>query len=540
MMPVPSLTTSPRLERNPRLGQLPVFIAAFVILALLSTIWCLASPIMSVPDEPAHTIKAAAVARGQLSGESTGVQGAQLQVQVPRYVAEIREQQCIAFKPAETPACAPKVSLDRSLGTGETSAGNYNPVYYVLVGLPSRVMGGEAAIYTMRIISGLLNAAVLASVFAATSALRRPRIPLIAVAVTVTPGVLFLSGGINPNALEITTASAVFMHLCVIFENAERLRSVRWNIVALAVAASLLANTRPLSLLWLFLAVAAATAAFGVRRFVLIMKDKLVWVGAGVTALSCAFALYWLITAKSFDSLLATPTEIAPDQAFATMMDRTFNYVVEYVGVLGWLDTPAPAAVQMTWVMAFGLLLLVGLTSRPVRGRWGLAILVPVVIVLPPSLQASTIQSLGWIWQGRYLMALVVVLLLAAGVAGRFMPFRITPWKKSLMRWSLVLMGLAHVYLMLFGFRRYTVGIIERTNWTEMFDPKWQPPLTWQGLTLAYMAVLAVGGYLLYRSLVGSSAGLRRGSSRGDPVRTTANRSDVPVLVEPQSPAGSR
>lgn len=534
----------PRAVRVPRASprQLPVFLAAFVILGLLTTVWCLASPIMSLPDEPAHTIKAAAVARGQFSGESAGVQGEQLKVQVPAYIANIRSQQCYAFKVFETPACAPKMDpADRALVTGQTSAGNYNPVYYVLVGLPSRIMSGEAAIYTMRIISGLLNAAILASVFAAASALRRSRLPLIAAAVVVTPGVLFLSGGINPNALEITSAAAVFMHLCVVLENADRLRAVRWNIVAFAVSASLLANTRPLSLLWLAVAVAAATTAFGVRRLLRIMKDKFVWLAAGVTGVSCVFALYWLLTAKSFDSLLASPTDIAPDQAFATMMDRTFNYVIEYVGVLGWLDTPAPAAVQMTWVLAFGLLLLIGLTSRPVRGRWGLAILVPLVLVLPALLQASTIQSLGWIWQGRYLMALVVVMLLAAGVAARFIPFRITPWKKSLTRWSLVLVGLAHVYMMLFGFRRYTVGIVERTNWTEMFDPKWQPPLTWQGLTLIYITVLAVGGYLLYCSLVGAPLRLRQepALTGGAPV-STGEDSQVPSLVGHQDATGSR
>lgn len=541
MIPVPPVLTPVRRERRNHPRQLPVFVAAFVILGLLTTIWCLASPIMSLPDEPAHTIKAAAVARGQFSGESTGVQGEQLKVQVPRYIADIRAQQCYAFKVYETPACAPKMDpADRSLTTGETSAGNYNPVYYVLVGLPSRFMSGEAAIYTMRIISGLLNAAILASVFAAASALRRSRLPLIAAAVVVTPGVLFLSGGINPNALEITTAAAVFMHLCVVLENADRLRAVRWNIVAVAVSGSLLANTRPMSLLWLAVAAAAATAAFGFSRLFRVMRDKFVWLAAGVTGVSCAFALYWLVAAKSFDSLLASPTDIAPDQAFATMLDRTFNYVIEYVGVLGWLDTPAPAAVQMTWVLAFGMLLLIGLTSRPVRGRWGLAILVPLVLVLPAALQASMIQSLGWIWQGRYLMALVVVLLLAAGVAARFVPFRVTPWKKSAVRWSLVLVGLAHVYMMLFGFRRYTVGIVERTNWTEMFDPKWQPPLTWQGLTILYMVVLAAGGYLLYRALVGRPVGtrieeLRAGSGR----RATPGEAPVPSLVGPQGASAS-
>jgi hypothetical protein len=539
MIPVSSVLTPVRREpRNPQ-RQLPVFVAAFVILGLLTTIWCLASPIMSLPDEPAHTIKAAAVARGQFSGESTGVQGEKLKVEVPAYIAGIRAQQCTAWTPAVTPACAPKMDpADRSLVTGETSAGNYNPVYYVLVGLPSRFMSGEAAIYTMRIISGLLNAAILASVFAAASALRRPRLPLIAAAVAVTPSILFLSGGINPNALEITSAAAVFIHLCVILENADRLRAVRWNIAAVAVSGSLLANTRPLSLLWLALAVVAAIAAFGVRRFIRVLKDRFVWLAAAVIGVSCAFALFWLVTAKSFDSLLASPTDIAPGQAFATMMDRTFNYVIEYVGVLGWLDTPAPAGVQMTWVLAFGMLLLIGFTSRPVKGRWGLAILVPLVLVLPAWLQASMIQSLGWIWQGRYLMALVVVLLLAAGVAARFIPFRITPWKKSAVRWSLVLIGLAHVYMMLFGFRRYTVGIVERTNWTEMFDPMWQPPLTWQGLTLLYMAVLAAGGYLLYHMLVGTPVAPGRRAPAGDGAGMAA-ATRMPALVGPQGSAAS-
>jgi hypothetical protein len=34
-----------------------------------------------------------------------------------------------------------------------------------------------------------------------------------------------------------------------------------------------------------------------------------------------------------------------------------------------------------------------------------------------------------------------------------------------------------------------------------MFDPQWQPPFTWQGLTVAYILVLSVAGICLYRLL---------------------------------------
>jgi hypothetical protein len=99
-------------------------------------------------------------------------------------------------------------------------------------------------------------------------------------------------------------------------------------------------------------------------------------------------------------------------------------------------------------------------------------------------------------------LALVILLVLGAGVAVRFRPVRLTPWSVSIIRWSVVLGIVAHIYLMLAGLRRYTVGVDgDHINWTEMFDPQWQPPFTWQGLTVAYILVLSVAGICLYRLL---------------------------------------
>lgn len=490
-----------RATRRPLDGPSPgrVLLVAWVLIGLLGTVWCFASPLMSVPDEPAHTVKAAAVARGQFSGNSTGVQGERLTVIVPGYIAKLENSTCFAHHPEITADCSPAVSsADRGPTAAQTSAGNYNPVYYAIVGMASRGLSGEPALYGMRLLSTWLSAFFLATVFSAAVTLRRFVIPSLAAAVAITPAVLFLSASINPNALEISAAASVFMCLCSVLERSRRLETAHPTMWYLAVAGALLANTRPVSLLWLAVVVIASVLAYNLRAFGRLVQYRPAWAPMGLLAVATTFALGWVMAADSFNSLLAG-TPIPSEVAAATMADRTFVYVPEYVGFLGWLDTPPPAAVVYTWVLAMGVVLMAGMTSRPVRGRWSVALLTVVVLFAPIALQASSSEKVGWIWQGRYILAVVSVLILACGVAARFAPFRMTPWTTSIIRWSLFALALSHTYILLEGLRRYTVGNGQGVNWIEMVDPKWQPPFTWQGLTIAYIAVLALAGYFLYR-----------------------------------------
>lgn len=459
---------------------------------------------MSVPDEPAHAIKAAAVARGQFGGSSTGIQGEPLTVNVPGYIAHLGEYSCFAQHSDVTPACATPIdATDRGWIPAKTSAGNYNPVYYGIVGMGSRGLSGESAIYAMRLISTWIAAFFLAGIFCAASSLRRFHLPVIASAIALTPAVLFLSGSVNPNALEIAATGALFMSLCAIFEqSASAARASRLILVVGALAGALMANTRPLSLLWLAIAAIAAVLCYGVPTLLRTLTQRGFQIALLTVSLSSLFALWWVVSVKSFESLLTGSEPIPADVAAVSMLDRTFVFISEYVGVLGWLDTYPPVAVTFTWVVGMGFLLVLGMTARPIRNRWPLAMLSLVVVSVPVALQASTSESLGWIWQGRYNLPALVTLLLACGIAARFLPFRITPWKSSILRWTIVLAVLAHVYLMLEGMRRYTVGIHgDHVNWTEMFEPEWQPPFSWQGLTIAYIAVLAFAGVCLYRML---------------------------------------
>lgn len=486
--------------RPVRASSLKVLLIAWMLLGLLGSVWCFASPLMSAPDEPAHTVKAAAVARGQFTGIASGVQGERLAVQVPAYLAKLEGNLCFAHKPDVTADCSPPIdATDRGAATALTSAGNYNPVYYGIVGVASRGLSGEPALYAMRLVSTWLCTFFLATVFWAATSLRRFVWPSFAAAVALTPAVFFLSASINPTALEIATAASVFMCLCALMERSRALQHSQALIWCLAVAGALLANTRPVSLLWLAVVVAASILAYNVKAFARLVGYRPSWTPMALLGAACIFALGWIVSSNSFDSLLPG-TPVPSDVATVTMLDHTFIYVPEYVGVLGWLDTPPPPAVLYTWVLAMGVVLMVGMTARPVRARWSVALLAAAVLVAPVSLQAASSEKVGWIWQGRYILAMLVVLLLACGVASRLLPFRRTERTLSLVRWSCVTGGIAHVYLLLEGLRRYTVGTGEgHVNWTEMFHPNWQPPFTWQGLTIVYIVVLGISGFCFYR-----------------------------------------
>lgn len=481
--------------------------AIFILLSLLTTLWALATPLMSAPDEPAHAVKAAAVARGQFSANTSGNQSEALTVTVPGYVAALGAQTCMAFKPDVTGACAPPIeSGNRNPTSAQTTAGNYNPLYYLVVGMPSRVLSGEPAVYAMRILSGLMSSFFLTVAFLAAARLRRNKWPIVASVVALTPMVLYLSGSINPNSLEIVTTAAFFLCLCVVLENFKALSSVRIPLVAVAISGVVLANTRALSLIWLGLAVIAAVIVFGWRPLVAVLRDKLGLAMVAVTILGCVAGLAWLLLADSFKSLGGAASLTTPDQAIATMVDRTFVYVLEYIGFIGWLDTPAPQFAQIYWHFAFVAVLLGGLTCRSVRARWAIFMVLTAIIVLPPILQAQVIEELDYIWQGRYLLALVVLLFLLCGVAMRDQPFRRSLTARAIGRWLVGAGIAAHFYVFVYVLRRYTVGLLpNHTNWTEMGDPAWQPPLTWQVLAVAYLLTLAIGAVLIYLHLFRSN-----------------------------------
>lgn len=483
----------------------------FALMALLISLWSLATPLMGVPDEPAHTIKAAAVARGQIVPEPGTSFGHGVHVQVPSYIANTQAQMCFAFNPSTTAGCAAPIAADDTYVTiGVTSAGQYNPLYYWLVGWPSLILSGSPAIYAMRIVSGLISAAFYAAGFAALLRLRHPKWPVLAASIGTTPMVLFLCAGINPNSLEVSAVMAVFCTMLLLLENSQRLGSMKAPIATAGVSIAVLANTRNVSLVWVLVAAVVAVVFYGLPKLGDLFRNKAVLVSVGLALAGVALGLGWMLLMSMAPpstgiapASIATSDETArPYQSFIIMIDRSFDFVIQYIGVMGWLDTIVPQGVLIFWGTLLTALTLLALGARPRRNVFGFWVAAGALLLVPALVQASLASSVGQIWQGRYNLPLFIITMISAGMALRPRRFPTRPGSASIARAFFITGGISHVIAFLFVLRRYVVGIRGNANWQTLFtNPDWQPPLGWPLLTTVYAGLMALGMTALYRFL---------------------------------------
>jgi hypothetical protein len=475
-------------------------VAAFILILGLSGSWALASPLMSVPDEPSHAVKAAAVVRGQLNGVAPEVPTGFIAVTVPKWMAEASKLTCYAFKPTVTPSCQKHpVSHSTALVQAGTSAGAYNPLYYEIVGAPSLVLSGQPAVYTMRLVSAALSSLFLAGMFAALVASGRRRWTVIAALVSITPMVLYLGGAINPNGLEFATTASFFVSLVALIEPGRAGRPSGWMLVLATVSAAFLANTRGLSLLWMALAVVLAIVLCGWKNLIAIFSHWTVWISVAVIGLASAFALWWLVTQKAPAGPLYDGARTPFWSAAGVMLDRTFEYGRGMIGLFGWGDAPAPDFVILVFGAAYLLLIIAGVSLSRGRARATVVIASTSFILIPAALQASVAYQAGFIWQGRYSLSLFALLLLCAGLALDRHRVGWPPVVARFSRWAIVLIAIGQAYAFLWALRRYTIGIAQSRGWIDMFTiPTWSPPLGWGTLTIAVIVLLGAASVVLW------------------------------------------
>ena len=485
-------------------GGLGTFWWAFLVLMGLSTAWAVATPLMGAPDEPAHVIKAASVVRGELTGRDMPGGGAFQLVTVPAGIAYYDTFGCFAQKRETPPSCVPAFSGDRSaLVEARTSASNYNPVYYAVIGLPSLVNSGAGAVYGMRLVNALISCLFLASTFSALSQLRRRKWAVTATAVVMTPMVLFLNGAVNPNSLEYATSAALLANLMLLLERSADLQAYRRYVPVITAAACVLANTKGLSLLWLALMVLTAGILGTWPQIKALSRNAWVWAGTAAIGLSSAFALYWL---TRHNSLSSNPFEAAGSSPFAgaeIMMDRTFDYATGYVGQFGWLEVPAPMGAMVLWLgLAIALVMAAVVLARG-RGRTATIFLLAALLLLPPLLQAQAVETMGIVWQGRYILAVFVPLLMVCGLAlDRIDARGFSPQTAAILNATALLVVVFHFWTFMLALRRYVTGLTLERRWIEMItDPAWQPPGGTVLCVAGFTATLALALWLLHRGI---------------------------------------
>ncbi len=472
--------------------------ASFAGFFALGTLWSLAVPLFGAPDEPSHTVRAASVVRGQLRGPERTPPGRPTvtDVVVPELFASAhRVPKCFLRRPAVSPACAPPlVESDRPVVTS-TYMGRYPPGYHLLVGLPSRWAVSPLGVHLMRLVSAAAAAALLASALA-TARSDRSGALLAGLTLAVTPMLLFLAGSVNPNGLEVAAAVGLWVSLLALARGAPApgapaaigttaaigpsVRTLAWRA---AVAAAVLANSRPLSLVWLVLIVGVVAVATERRRLLSLVRSPAVRAPALATAACTAVAAGWNVARRSYEGY-GDPRgpDLSAMEFGLESLGRTGDRALQMVGVFGWTDTRSPLFTYAVWLVGVGLLVAVSLAMGHGRVRLALALLTGLVVAAPVAAEMS--QHIGFFWLGRYTLPLAVgIPLLAADAIRPLLSAHRTRVGQLL---GLVAMG--QVLAFVWALRRFTV---------VSGDERWVPPVHPAILVAVLTGVVALSWWRL-------------------------------------------
>lgn len=464
------------------------WLISFTLLMGMITSWNLASPLYSGPDEPAHVIKAAAVVRGQIGGREVSTpDGGGTVVRVPSGFARADKIVCFVRRPNVSADCAETYPPSDGNAPALTRAGRYPPLYYVLVGFPSLPLSSSGeGVYLVRLLSGALCAAFLASALASAFEWRRCRLLVIGVALALTPMVFHLAGIVSPNSLEVCAAICLWVSGIALVQGPARLTN-RKLMARVGLSASTLVLMRGLTPALLILILLVLAGLSRRRDLLALARASHVRRWLLVFAVSSTLALVWLVAYRSYDlgppTIAGTPpSNLAAALRFSS--GRADLFVRQMIGVFGWLDTPAPYLTYYLWVFALGFLLLLALALSRTRVVMVTLGTLAIAVVVPAVLEGKNAQAYDFIWQGRYTLPFAVgVPILAAYGLGS-----VRALGDELRRVATVIvaaLGIAHVSAFVWALRRYSVG---RSGKLLFFldGDRWNPPLSSLALILMY------------------------------------------------------
>ncbi len=334
-----------------------VWVTGTLVAVVVAVVASLLSPLMALPDEPAHAVHAVAVARGTLVGEdsvetdtATGWTRTETTVEVPAaYAALPALPTCFAFRPTQPADCAPPV--DASAGpdvAASTTVGTYAPAWYAAVGWPSHLLPPPVALYAMRWLAALSFAGLLGIAVASLWRTGARGWGMVGLVLAVPPVAVHLAGGLNPSGTEIAAGVALWAASIELLRcPPSRAAVARWTVAGMVVAA-----VRPLGpaiavgipvVAWMVLGSAPARRRLG--------GDPAVRSGSVVVVATSVLALGWSLWRGTLSAFSGFPDA---DATVGGILRRSLGLVperlAEMVGVLGWSDVSLPRVLVAGWV----------------------------------------------------------------------------------------------------------------------------------------------------------------------------------------------
>jgi hypothetical protein len=378
---------------------------------------------------------------------------------------------------------------------------------------------------------------------AATCAVRYSRrsVALAGVLIAATPLVLHLAGGVNPSSLEISAGIALFAALFPLVTQPGPV--ARPLVHAAGLSAVLLAQARTPGPLWLAILGLGLVVLTPWSRLRTLARDRAVRWWLGPIAIFAILSAVYTVAFKA--------SEVVPSGASYTMWNAFkimftldyLNYLVEAIGVLGWVDSPLPSPAYIVWLIALGGVVAAAFVGGHKRERWTIVLLGVLGFNILTLAQAYVASRSGLVMQGRYLWPILSSIPVLSGyLVSRFgLPDRIA---RSAVRSTVVFLVPIHLFALEFTLARWMHG--ESPGYPQAihlnpFHGSWLPV---DGLALPY--ALMILGVLAMIAVVWKATG--RDSARGlppDPATRPSGEADpaaeslgVALSVEALQPAG--
>jgi Predicted membrane protein (DUF2142) len=482
--------TRPSVDGDLRRGAVVGVGVALVLICWAATIGRYGGP-----DEPAHVLRAHAVAHGDLLGDpADGLPPGYRTVTVPSSLGT-GDPACYRHDPTVTSGCA--AGEQGGVVSVATSAGTNPPLYYALVGLPVRLFGAADDPLAYRLAAVALVAIALGLVAARlrTTPTRRA-LALAAVA----PSAWFLWGVVNPNALEIALVALAATgvvgrpapketsgpHDDAVDAASDAATSDCWWVsIPLAIAIAM----RPIAAVWAVTVIVLAVLAARRDRRLATVRQRAVLVVPPVLMVAAVAAWNaWSGLVVDDERTAGTGSTFHAVASSAGGLPRT---AAELVASMGWLEYWAPWPAVVAWGVAVGSIAAAGRPRVP-TSNW--LVLAAALVLVPVAFEVAWYERVGLIWQGRYSLpvAAIAVVVACASPTTAAHPSR-TRWLPMVA----VVAAAAGVQLTFWNAaRRYAVGT-DGSWWFRDADDssRWLGPGTWvavHGVLVSVAAVVAV------------------------------------------------
>ncbi|SDZ41396.1 DUF2142 domain-containing protein [Herbiconiux ginsengi] len=470
-----------------------------IISALLFALFAMVAllvPLGSGPDESAHYLYSAAVARGQ-SGT--------LDVEVPAAIANIRQLTCLAYQPDLTAACQHLYSGAAAVVGEQSHVGLYNPVFYIWTGLGSLISPNEAGLYFARLLAAVVTAVLTGWGLSYLLRTSRNSWPLVGTLLVFTPMVTYVSAVLNPSSWEIasTLGFTVAAYAVIVRQPV----ATRWNEAhsLLVVAGSVLLISRGLSPFIAVLIVVALAILAGLSRIRGLLVQRATWIWVCVLAVVGIAAIAWILLHGTNYIGVDPPASLGEGiHDIPVYYEGVWSQVQQVFGLIGWLELMPPNALVLAWVALLIGVVAISYSFSAVRQQIVIGLGALTVLLLPGIL--AGIQWGGVGWQGRYTIPFILATVVIAGLAASedaadadafHRTPRVARTRAQLLVAATVVFGGSQIAMLLITAHRYVVG----GSAPLLAAPLWQPPFNFRLLIGVFVVVVILLGWILARTV---------------------------------------